>query len=77
MVVITDLCEAGPCIEPGVDYLEAPLQQVPELCDHILSNISEGAGIAARAYNKLKVNYPMEEIVGRCWAAIAQWTDVK
>jgi hypothetical protein len=71
-LVITDHCEPGPFIEPNVDYLDGPLATLPELCEGALRNPQEAEYIAHRAYTKLRTQYPMEQILGRCWTALAK-----
>jgi hypothetical protein len=71
-LVITDHCDSVPCMEPNVDYLDGPLETLPGLCEFALHNLREAECIVDRAYGKLRTQYPMEEILAKCWTALAR-----
>jgi hypothetical protein len=70
-LVVTDHCEPVPCIEPAVDFLDAPLPLLPDLCETALRNISEVEALVDRAYAKLQKELPMEQVLAKCWTALA------
>jgi len=61
-----------PCIEPNIDYLDGPLAALPALCEFALNDLQEAERIADHAYTKLKTQYPMEQILAKCWTALAR-----
>ena len=69
-LVITDHCEPEPCIQANLDYLDAPLEGIPALCELALNDPQTAGAIAQRAYERLKAEYRMEDILGRCWSSM-------
>ena len=71
-LVITDHCKPEPCIAPNLDYLDAPLEALPALCDLVLSDPKTAGQIAQRSHDRLKATCPMDLVLGRCWTAMAE-----
>lgn len=74
-LVVSEHCEPVPCIEPNVDYLDGPSVSLPELCEFALNNLHDTECIVERAYTKLKTQYPMEQILAKCWTTLATVLD--
>jgi hypothetical protein len=70
-LVITDHCEPGICIEPGIDYLDGSLDSLPQLCESALTDPRAAGSLATQAYQKLKDKYSLTDIVQRWWTAYA------
>jgi len=71
-LVVTDHCNPGPCLQANVDYLDGPLEAVPRICELALSNCDIAEAIAERAFERLEANYPMEQVLGRFFTALAR-----
>ena len=71
-LAVTDHCNPGPCLEANLDYLDGPLEDVPRICELALGNCDIAEAVAESAYARLKNNYPMEQILGRCFTALAK-----
>ncbi len=69
-LAVTDHCTPVPCLEPNIDYLDGTLASLPGLCEFALHNLDEAERMADRAYTKLKMRYPIEEILAKCWTTL-------
>ena len=70
-LVITETCGTGLPFRSGVDFVEAPLEDIPERIEHYLSGNgrSEADAIAQHGYESLTVRCPLPE---QLRAALAQ-----
>ena len=71
-LVITDHCEPVPCVDANIDYLDGPLEKLPGLCELALHSPKEAERMATHAYTKLKMRYPLENILNKCWSALTR-----
>jgi hypothetical protein len=74
-LVVSESCQPSPWVKANSDYLEGPLEALPALCEFVLTHLEIAEDLTERAYTKLKTTYPMAEIVGKCWTALAASVD--
>ena len=74
-LVVSESCQPSPWVKANSDYLEGPLEALPALCEFALTHLEIAEDLTERAYTKLKTTYPMAEIVGKCWTALAASVD--
>jgi hypothetical protein len=72
-LVISEPCSPAPPFRPGIDYVEAPLTEIPAKIDYYLSDLrgrQEAQVIAAEGYRTLSRHCRMRDVLGRLVAEL-------
>ena len=70
-LVVSEPCSVAPPFRPGVDYVEAPLEEIPQKVEYYLSTpegLVEAKGIIDQAYrtlvNECKLTRTLQQLMG-------------